>query len=120
MRAMVYTDMDMYLDCRIDRRQLIRMLILERIKSLIIEYGIYLQFKISKVKHKFDERDYAKYHEIYLTRTGLVKCCWKSEEEQLYSEYEVWNYLEDNWYDYAIDFEVLKEEKENESNINGI
>lgn len=110
MRAMVYTDIDMYLDCRFDRERFIKMTIFEKIKSLISEYGIYLQFKISKVKHRFNERDYATYREIYLTRTCLVKCRLKSEEEMLYSEYEVWNYLKENWYDYAIDFEVLKEE----------
>lgn len=114
MRTMVYTDVDIYLDSRIDRERLIKLAIVEKIKSLISEYGIYLQFKISKVKHKLNERDYAKYHEIYLTRIGLVKCRWKSEEEQFYSGYEVRKYLEENWYDYAIDFEILKEESENE------
>lgn len=114
MRAMVYTDMDMYLDYSFakKREQLIKLLIVEKIKSLISEHGIYLQFKISKVKHRFDERDYAKYQEIYLTGAGLVKCRLKSEEERLYSHYEVRNYLEENWYDYAIDFEVIKEEAE--------
>lgn len=113
MRAMVYIDADTYLDCRLNKEQLIKMAIAEKIKSLIIKYGIYLQFKISKVKHKFDAINPPYGIEPFCR----VKCCLFSEEELYYDEYIVKRYLEDNWYDYAIDYEILKEEAENEQEV---
>ena len=101
MKTIIITPINLYLDCRVDRDSLVAKIIASKLEEIIKINGTNLSFKISKIKH-------IDYGDDYTIINGFVRCHLPSDDDEYFhTPSEVREYLEENWYDYVIEYEVL-------------
>ncbi len=100
MKVTIYMPINLYLDCRINRKEIINNTIAEKIKELIYKNGTSLDIKIRQRPHNV-------LIEPLPIINGYVRCYLENDKEWFHTPEEVRKYLEENWYDYVIEYEVL-------------